>query len=318
VSAKPSDEAQPRAGEGLAYALGAYLLWGLVPIYWRAVGPVPAVEVLAHRIAWSVVFVALLVGVSRGWGRVRDALGRTTTLGALALSTLLVTTNWGLFIWAVQTGRLVQASLGYYINPLANVLLGVVLLGERLRRPQKIAVGLAFAGVAYFALARGVLPWVSLALAASFGLYGLVRKRAPVEPIVGLFVETLLVAPLAIGYLVWLALQGRAELGVFGRGAFGHALGSSLLLVAAGPVTAIPLVWFAAAAKRLPLSTLGFVQYLSPSLQLLLAVLLFHESLTRAHLVTFGCIWSALALYSFDGLRQARASRRARSVTARS
>jgi chloramphenicol-sensitive protein RarD len=284
---------------GLAFATGAYAFWGLVPLFWRALGPVPPVEVLAHRVWWSVVFVAGLLVVMGPRLEVAQVLRTPRTLRTLAVSTALISANWGLFIWAVQSGRLVQASLGYYINPLANVLLGVVFLGERLRRGQAIAVAIALLGVVYFVIARGVLPWVSLVLAGSFGLYGLIRKRAPVSALAGLFVETLLVAPLAAGYLIWLSTQG--------RGAFGHDAKASALLALAGPITAIPLVWFTAAARRLSLATLGFAQYISPTLQLAIAALAFHEPLTRAHAVTFGCIWAALALFTIDGLRSARA-----------
>jgi chloramphenicol-sensitive protein RarD len=287
--------------EGLAYAIGAYGFWGLVPIFWKALGRVPAHEVLAHRVAWSLVFVALAITFTRAWRRVGAVLSSPRAVLTMAVSATLVTANWGIFIWAVQSGRLVQASIGYYVNPLLSVMLGVVVLGERLRRAQVLAVVLALAGVVYFAVASGVWPWVSLALAGTFGLYGLVRKRAPVEPLVGLFVETSLVAPLAIGFVAWLASRG--------IGAFGTSTRASVMLIAAGPITAVPLVWFAAAARRLPLSTLGFAQYLAPTLQLALAVIAYGEPLGRAHVVTFACIWSALALYSLDGWRSARALR---------
>jgi chloramphenicol-sensitive protein RarD len=289
---------------GLAYALAAYLTWGLVPIFWKRLGVVPAIEVLAHRVVWSLLFVGVLVVASGAWGEVKAAARQRKTLVAMAASTTLIACNWGLFIWAVQSGKILQTSIGYYINPLVNVLLGVGLLGERLRRPQALAVGLAALGVVWLAVAQHVFPWISLALAFSFGLYGWVRKRASVAPLVGLFIETALTAPLAIALL---SQRAHAGTGAFGeRGAL-----VTLLLIATGPVTALPLVWFAAAAKRLTLTTLGFVQYLTPSLTLALAVGVYHERLTPTHMVTFGFIWAALALYTADGvLRRAPAERR--------
>jgi chloramphenicol-sensitive protein RarD len=226
----------------------------------------------------------------RSFAGVRAALAKST-LKYLAGSTILIAANWGIFIWSVQSGRILQASLGYYINPLVNVALGVVFLGERLSRTQSIAVGLATLGVLILTVAAGVFPWVSLLLAFTFASYGLLRKLAPVEALAGLFVETLLVTPFALAYILF---REHAATGALRQGTFAHGV----LLALAGPITAVPLIFFAAAARRMPLSTLGFFQYIAPTLQFLLAVLLYGEKLSAAHVATFACIWTALAIFT--------------------
>jgi chloramphenicol-sensitive protein RarD len=276
---------------GALFALGAYGLWGVVPIYWKKLAHVPAAEVVAHRVIWSVFFVAAILAFSRGFGRATAALRSRRTLAYLSASTLVIAINWGLFIWAVQNGRILQASLGYYVNPLVSVALGVVFLGERLSRSQLVAVALATVGVSILTFAGGAFPWVSLVLAGTFAAYGLLRKLAPVDAIEGLFVETLLVAPVAIALVVF------REHGGHGALARGGAV-QGLLLAAAGPITAVPLLFFAAAARRLPLTTLGFFQYVSPTLQFLCAVLLYGEKLTSAHIATFAFIWVGLCIFS--------------------
>jgi chloramphenicol-sensitive protein RarD len=286
---------------GAVYALLAYGTWGLVAAYWKLFGAVPATEIVAHRVVWSLLVVAGLITVARRWPDVARAARDRKTLRLLACTTALISTNWGLFIWAVTSGHILQSSLGYFINPIVNVLLGVVALGERLRRAQWVAVALAGTGVGVLAIATGVVPWVSLMLAATFGLYGLLRKTATVESLVGLFVETALLAPVAAGYL---ALREAHGVGALGRGSVPY----DALLVASGLVTALPLVWFAAAARRLPLSVLGFFQYVSPTLQFVLAVAVYKERFTPAHVATFGCIWAAVALFSFDAQRAWRSA----------
>lgn len=281
---------------GALYALAAYGTWGLVPVYWKTLGPVPALELLAHRVVWSLLFLVLLLAARRGLGDVKLALRSKKTLGLLFLTTALVASNWGLFIWAVQQKKLLQASLGYYINPLLNVVLGVALLGERLRRLQVIAVLLALTGVLVLTFSGGVLPWVALTLASTFGLYGLLRKIAAVSALPGLVLETLIVAPLALGYIVWCETSGA---GALSQGSTGH----DWLLAASGPVTALPLLWFTEAARRLPLSTLGFFQYVAPTLQFLLAVACYGEHVTPAHAVTFALIWAGLVLFTYDARR---------------
>jgi chloramphenicol-sensitive protein RarD len=282
---------------GLAFALLAYGTWGFFPIYFKALGHVPAVEVLAHRVVWSVVLLAIVTPLVGRWSTALQALGPHTRR-QVAASAVLIAANWGTYIWAVQAGRVLQASLGYFVNPLVSVLLGVAFLHERLRRLQTWAIALAALGVAALIVDRGELPWLPLTLALTFGLYGLVRKRAGVDPIGGLLAETALLAPLALGFVVLLAARG--------TGAFGRGAGTSLLLLAAGPITAVPLVWFASGVRRLPLSTVGLLQYVTPTVQFLLAVLVYGERFTFAHGIAFGCIWTALALYSWDALRAAR------------
>ncbi len=283
---------------GLASALLAYGTWGFFPIYFKALAHVPALEVLAHRVIWSVVLLSVATPLLGRWATAREALGpRKRHL--VAASALLIAANWGTYIWAVQAGRVLQASLGYYVNPLVSVLLGVVFLRERLRRLQTLAIAVAALGVGVLVVDRGELPWLPLTLALTFGLYGLVRKRAGVDPVGGLLAETALLAPLALGWVAALAAGG--------AGAFGTGGGTSLLLAAAGPVTAVPLVWFALAVRSLPLSTVGLLQYVTPTLQLLLAVLLYREPFTTAHAVAFAFIWGALGLYSWESLRAVRA-----------
>ncbi len=252
----------------------------------------PATEVLAHRIAWSLPWLAVLVALRRRWPELRGVLGDPRTRALLLASTLLITVNWGTFLWAVSHDRVLDSSLGYYINPLVSVFLGFVFLGERLRRLQWAAVALAAAGVVLLAARHG-LPWASLALAFSFGTYGLVRKVADVPPMLGLFVEIALLTPLTLGYLIWLGAKGE---GAFGAG----DPGTSLLLAVAGPVTVFPLLLFSDGIRKLTLATVGFLQYLTPTGHFILAVVVFDEPFDTAHLAAFALIWTALAVYSFD------------------
>ncbi len=289
------------AAKGLAYGLGAYLVWGLSPIYFKALARVPPLEILSHRIVWSAL---LLGGLLLARGRLGEALGPARDarrFATLAASTLLVSGNWLLYIWAVNEGRILEASLGYFVNPLVSVVLGVVFLRERLGGRQSAAVALAAGGVLWFLWRLGTLPWVSLTLAASFGVYGLVRKAARIDPVGGLFFETGLLAAPALAFL--------GARGAAGAGAFGSAPGTTALLALAGVVTAVPLVWFTIGVQRLRLSTMGFLQYLAPSCQLALAVAVYGEPFTAAHAVTFAAIWASLALYSADAFASRRAAR---------
>ncbi len=286
---------------GALFALAAYSAWGFLPAYWKLLGRVPPLEVLSNRVLWSLAFtLALLASLGR-LGELRAALADSGERRALALSGALIAVNWGVFIWAVQAGRVVEASLGYYLNPLLNAALGVALFRERLHTPQLAALALAAVGVTGMIVARGGLPWISLSLAASFALYGVMHKRTRVRSIPALTLETAALAPLALG---WLAFGVRTPGGALGAG----TPLERALLVAAGPITALPLVWFASATQRLRFTTLGLFQYLSPTLSLLLAVFAWREPFTRVHAFTFGCIWSALALYSADTWRRARAA----------
>jgi chloramphenicol-sensitive protein RarD len=286
-----------RDARGVRYAIGAYLVWGLLPIYFKVLEPVPPLEILSHRIVWSVALLAVLLARAGGGAAFRAAF-RREVLPVVSVTTLLITTNWGVYIWAVQAGRIVEASLGYFLNPLANVVLGVAFLGESLSRRQKIAIALAAAGVLVLVVRAGTFPWLALLLASTFALYGLVRKRAALDAVGGLLAETTLLAPVALAFLAWR--------GATGAGAFGTALRPTLLLAAAGAITATPLVWFAIAVGRLRLSTVGLVQYLTPTLQFLCGVLLYREPFTPAHAAAFGLIWCSLALYTWDALARLR------------
>lgn len=292
------------ARTGVAFAACAYSLWGLFPIYFKAVAAVPAIEVLAHRVVWTVAVMAAVLSVrAGGWARAAMVFSNRRLLATLLLSSVTLALNWGVFVWAVAAGHVLECSLGYFMNPLVSVLLAVAVLRERLRRMQWLAVALAFAGVAYLVAATGAPPWVGLTLAVSFGCYGLLRKVAAVDPFTGLFVEAAVLVPVALTYLAWLAASSA---GTFGRG--GTAM--DLLLVAAGPITALPLILFAAGARRIRLVTLGLLQYIAPTGQFLLAVLAYDETFTLVHLVAFGCIWAGLAVYSLDVLRSAREASR--------
>ena len=288
----------PASTAGLCYGLAAYLAWGVIMLYFAQIKMVPPALVLGHRIVWSVVLLAVLLGVtgqySEAWQALKDRRVRLAMLG----STLMIAANWYTFIWAVSHERAVSASFGYFINPLVNVLLGVVLLKERLRATQLVAVALAAGGVGLMTWAVGGLPVVSLVLAVSFGFYGLIRKVAPVRPLVGLSIETAILLPLAAGYVLWSAGQGQSLF------AWGTKVGVLLLL--GGVITALPLIWFAAAARRLRLATLGLLQYVAPTCQLLIAVLVFREPFSGLQLASFGLIWLGLIVFSADAILSLR------------
>lgn len=284
---------------GVLYGLAAYGFWGMFPLYFKAVRHVRPEEVLAHRIVWSAVLLAVLVHWRGRWAAALGAVRDRRVMPTLLASTLLIAINWYTYILAVTHNHVLQASLGYFINPLVNVFLGYVFLGERLRLLQKVSVAMAAAGVLYLTLSFGRFPWIALVLASSFGLYGLLRKTVRVEALAGLAVETVLLAPIAALYMAQLAAESRL--------AFWHvSTGTDGLLLLAGVVTAIPLLWFTNAARRLRLSTMGFLQYLSPTGNFLLAVLVFSEPFSRDHLVTFTCIWTALAVYTLDTALKSR------------
>lgn len=287
------------AGIGMLSALGAFLMWGLFPAYFKQLVEVPAVEVLAHRIVWSALFTAGLLTVIGNWRAVAIVFASRRLVATLALSAAVISLNWGVFIWAVANERVLESSLGYYINPLVSVMLGVIVLGERLRLMQWAAVALAAAAVGYEVLGLGRFPWVSLTLAFSFGFYGLIRKVVAADPLTGLFVETLLATPFALGYLLVLASRGEGHFSTEDWRVTGF-------LALAGVVTAMPLLLFVAAAKRIRLSTLGLLQYVVPTGHFLLAVLVYAEPLSNDRLVTFVCIWIALAVYSLDAARRDR------------
>lgn len=287
---------------GLAAALGAFCIWGLAPLYFKLLGHVGADEIIAHRVVWSMVFLGLVLGL-RSRRRFRVAVRvRPRVLVALAISAVLIATNWLVFVYAINTERVLSTSLGYFINPLVNVLLGMLIFRERLGALQAVAVVLAFIGTAWMTLRLGQFPWIALVLAFSFALYGVVRKKTDVGPIVGLFWETLLMTPLALLWLLWLDLGDAL--------AFAPSEPSqAALLAGTGLVTLLPLVFFATAVRRLNLSTIGLMQYLAPSMTFLLAVFLFDEPFTPDHAVTFACVWTALILFSVASWRSYRQAR---------
>lgn len=284
---------------GIVYAALAFVMWGLFPLYFHRIAAVPPFEVVLHRSVWSLLFVLLLLALLRRFAWLRELAVQPRRLVPFALSALLLSGNWLIYIYAVQSGQVVEASLGYFINPIVNVLLGVLVLHERLERVQWTAVALATAGVCWLALLAGRPPWIALALAGSFGLYGLMRKTAPLGALEGLALETLLLAPLVLPLLAWWSFSG--------RGAMGHGdLALDAWLVAAGPLTALPLLLFAAGARRLPLATVGLLQYIGPTIQLGLGVWVFHEPFDRAQLLGFALIWTALLIYTLHGWRRSR------------
>jgi chloramphenicol-sensitive protein RarD len=287
----PDHESEQRAG--VFFALTAYTVWGIAPVYFKLLEFATPAEIIAHRIVWSVVILGVLILVRRQLYALRHL--DWSKVGWLALSGALVSVNWGVFVWALLNDRMLETSLGYYINPLVNMLLGGLFLAERLRGWQKLAAALAMAGVINEVVAVGVLPWAGLALAFSFGFYGLVRKKLAVDATIGLAVETTLLLPLAIAYLVYLTMNGT---GTIAR----NDVADIWLLGFGGLVTVVPLVCFAAAALRLPLTTLGFFQYLAPSLTALLAVFVYGEAFSASRAVTFACIWIALVIFSVEGL----------------
>jgi len=288
---------------GIAYASAAYLLWGVFPIYFKALQDVDPLEILAHRILWSLVVCAALLLLLRRLQWLADLRRQPLVLLWFAASALLVAINWFVYIWAVNSGRVVDASLGYFINPLVNVLIGALFLRERLRGAQWIAVAVAAAGVLWLTWQAAAVPWIGLVLALSFGLYGLLRKTAALGAIEGLTLETVLLAPIAAAYLVWLVQAGQSDFVQAGTT-------TRLLLAAAGPVTAAPLLLFAAGARRIPFSTLGLLQYLGPSLQLLIGVWLYDEPFAE-RAPGYLLIWIALAVFSVEGIAHGLRSRAA-------
>ncbi len=293
---------------GLGLGLGAYLVWGLFPILMHALEPASAVEITAQRILWSVAVCAVIVTAVRGWGRLRAALTDLKTLGTLALAAALIVTNWLTYVFSVVTDRVAHASLGYYINPLVLVALGVLVLGERLRRLQIVAVGIATIAVGVISVELGGVPWISLVLAFSFGIYGLIKKRVAVDPITGLSVETMVLAPVA-AVVVWrLSASGEATFGV--RGSAGLGLSHDLLIASTGVFTVGALLLFSGAAQRLPLNVVGLLQYLAPTIMFMLAVWLWGEEMSPARWVGFALVWIALVVLTVDSLRASRSSLR--------
>ena len=291
---KTADNAPLNEAAGILYAGAAYSLWGLFPLYWEMLAIVPPIELSIHRMLWCALFA---VGVTAARGRLTHILHILTTkrlIWPLALSSVLIAANWTIYIWSIATHQIVEAALGYYINPLLSIALGVVTLGERLSRLRLAAIGLAAVAIAVQIVEVGHLPWIALSLALTFGFYGYLRKLTPVDPLDGLAVETCLLFPMTLGTVAFLAWNGT---GVFPAAHFS----TNALLVLAGPVTAVPLALFAAGARRVRMSTLGFLQYLSPSITLAVATLVFGEPFSATDAATFGCVWTALILVGVEG-----------------
>jgi chloramphenicol-sensitive protein RarD len=293
----PNDlEDRSSSRDGVLSALIAYLLWGIFPVYFKLLQAVPPTEVLTHRIIWAVPFGALILHVRRQWPEVRQAFASPSTLFWLAVAALFISANWLIYIWAVQQQEVLQASLGYYINPLMYVLVGVLFLKERLRRAQLVSVLLAAVGVSYLTVMGGQFPFVAVSLALLFTLYGVIRKQVAVGAMPGLFIETLLLFPFAMAWLAWLMTSQQATFA-------GSTVSMALLLMLAGPLTVVPLLMFAIAARRLTLTVIGFMQFIAPTLQFIVGIF-YGEVLTPAHLVCFGCIWAAVAIFSIDAFYQ--------------
>lgn len=296
TSAAPTTPPDRRPAQGVAFGLTAYILWGCFPLFFALFDGVPAFEILIHRILWSCLFLAGLVTLLGRWAPIREALAHPRELGRVLGCALLIALNWGLYIYAVETRQVLQASLGYFMTPLVNVALGLLVLRETMHRLQAVAVGLAAAAILIQLVMLGQLPWISLGLAFSFGTYGLLRKQVPLDGLSGLFVETLLLLPLGLLALGWLV---QVDLS--------HFLGdtrTTLLLVASGVITALPLLAFAGAARRLRLATLGFLMYINPTIQFLIALAVFDEPLSAVELGTFALIWMGLALYSWSAWQE--------------
>ncbi|PJN24090.1 EamA family transporter RarD [Kitasatospora sp. CB02891] len=296
-------ESSREARVGLWNGFAAYGMWGLFPLFWPLLEPAGAVDILANRMVWSLVAVAALLLVRRRWGWIRPLLRQPRRLALLAVAAATVSVNWGVYIWGVNSGHVVETSLGYFINPLVTIAFGVLVLRERLRTAQWAAVGVGVAAVAVLTVAYGRLPWIALTLAFSFATYGLMKKKVALGGPESLAVESAVMFPFALGFLVYLGVRGEGSLGHYG---WGH----TALLVASGVVTAVPLMCFGAAALRVPLTTLGLLQYLAPVFQFLIGVTVFHESMAPARWAGFGLVWVALVVLSVDALRRVRAERR--------
>lgn len=293
-----SDEAARERAAGVVSGVAAFVAWGVVPMFWKQLQGVPAPELLAHRVIWCFAFAAVLVTWRGRWAEMRAAFGSGRRAGTLALCGALIAANWGVFIWAVNAGHIVETSLGYYLTPLVNALFGVWFLHERLRPGQRAALLLAACGVGWLVVEFGRLPWIALALCGSFACYGLLRKRSHAESLPGLLGETAFMLPVALVFVWGLHRSGVAS--------FGAHLKPTGLMMTSGVVTALPLLWFAHAARRLKLTTLGVLQYLGPTCSFLIGVLVYREPFTARHAVAFGLIWSGLAVFSLDAWRAAR------------
>lgn len=282
--------------KGILYAAACYSAWGLFPIYFKALHSIPSLEILLHRMVWALVFLLLVLAARRQWNWIRNVVRQPKLLAGFAASALLLSANWFLYIWAINNDRIVDASLGYFMTPLVNVFLGFILLKERLRSVQWFAIACAGLGVLWLGWQTGHPPWIALVLATTFGMYGLLRKTAALGALEGLSLETMLLFPFALAYLIYLALHGQSAF-------LQTTTATQFLLLAAGPITAIPLLMFAAAARRIPLATLGLMQYISPTIQLFIGIWLYNEQFSHDRMLGFLGIWAGLLVYSIDSLR---------------
>ncbi len=280
--------------KGISYGIGAYLLWGILPVYWKLLDHAPAFEILLHRIIWSFLLLIILILARKGWRTFREVISSPRVIGIYLIAALFLSGNWLLYIWAVNAEFIVETSLGYFINPLVYVLLGVMFLGERLRPIQWAAIGLAAGGVLYLTVSYGALPWIALTLAFSFGFYGLIKKTAPLEALHSLTLETGILFLPALGTLIYFEVDHQAAF-------LNTSLPSDLLMLGTGLVSATPLLLFAMAARRIPLSMVGLLQYIAPTIQLILGVLVYHEPFTQARQIGFSLVWIALAIYWGEG-----------------
>lgn len=304
VSGSPAAPGDRAAARGALAAALCYLTWGLVPLYWHQLAAIDALELIAHRLVWSLVFLVVVLLARRGLSEIKSGLDSPRAFGVNLLSSTLLTVNWLVYVWGINHSHVIECSLGYFLVPLINVALGRIVLHEKLRPAQWAAITCAAAGVVLQLVQLGRLPWIALVLAVTFGLYGLLRKQSPLGPLTGLAVETALLAPLAAVYLLWLHHTGEGALGRVD-------LPTHVLVLSAGVITAVPLLLFAYGARRIRLSTLGLLQYIAPTVQFALGVWVYHEPFSRDRALSFAFIWAGLALYTFDGVR----TQRARSIT---
>jgi chloramphenicol-sensitive protein RarD len=287
--------------KGVLYSVGAYIIWGILPVYWKAVQEVPSPEIVSHRVIWSFIFVIFIIWIRRDWGQLKSVLKNRKAILTFLLSAGLISVNWLTYIWGVNAGFIVETSLGYFINPLVSVVIGVIVFREKLRHTQWLAVGIASIGVLYLTFMYGELPWIALTLAVTFGLYGMIKKATPVAALNGVVLETGFMFSPALFYLISLEVSGNASFGF-------HNRITSLLLILTGFFTAFPLLLYAGAAHRIHLSTLGILQFIAPTLQFFIGVFIYNESFTQERLIGFSLIWIALFVYSIDGIRQQQRS----------
>ena len=307
----PEEQARSHADArlGLLFGIGAYAIWGFFPLYFPLLEPASAPEILCERFVFSLLFMAIVLTVTRSWARLGPVLHNRRSMALLSAAAALIAVNWGTYIWAVNDGNVVEASLGYFINPLVLVLIGVAFLGERLRTPQWVAVGIAGLAVAVLTFGLGRLPWIGLVLAFSFAGYGTIKKLVGADPLASLTIETAVASPVALAYLAHLQLSDELVLGH-------HSTSTSLLLMGTGLITAVPLLMFGAAANRIPLTTMGLLQYLTPIIQFVIGVFVLGETMPPARWAGFAIVWIALAVFSYDGLRQGGRNRAARRAAA--